>query len=55
MKEVGISDEYEFGVFEELTLHCYDEKLCKDCSNIISEKSHFSGNNSEKHFCKKSS
>ena len=40
MKEVGISDEYEFGVFEELTLHCYDEKLCKDCSNIISEKAH---------------
>ena len=40
MKEVGITDEYEFGVFEELTLHCKDEKIGKDCSNIISEKVH---------------
>ena len=40
MKEVGITDEYEFGVFEDLTLHCEDEKICKDCSNIISEKIH---------------
>ena len=33
MKEVGITDEYEFGVFEELTLHCKDEKICKDFRN----------------------
>lgn len=39
-KEVGITDEYEFGVFEELTLHYKDEKIGKDCSNIISEKVH---------------
>ena len=44
MKEVGITDEYEFGVFEELTLHCKDEKICKDCSNIISEKVHAEAN-----------
>jgi len=40
MKEVGITDEYEFGVFEKLTLHCTDEKICKGCSNTISEKVH---------------
>ena len=34
----------KFGVFEELTLHCKDEKIGKDCSNIISEKVHAEAN-----------
>jgi len=44
MEEVGITDEYEFGVFEKLTLRCKDEKICKDPANVISKKIHEEAN-----------
>ena len=44
MKEVGISDEFQFGIFEKLTLNSNDEKICKNCSDVISEKIHAEAN-----------
>lgn len=38
MKDLGISTECEFAVFENLTLHCKDEKICQDSAKIIAEQ-----------------
>ena len=38
MKDLGILTEYEFAVFENLTLHCKDEKICQDSAKKIAEK-----------------
>jgi len=38
MQDLGITTEYEFAVFENLTLQCKDEKICQDSAKIIAEK-----------------
>lgn len=38
MKDLGISSEYEFAVFENLTLHCDDEKICQNSAKKIAEQ-----------------
>ena len=38
MEELGISHEFEFAIFENLTLHSKDEKICQESANTIYEK-----------------
>ncbi len=38
MKELGIFTEYEFAVFENLTLYCKDETICQNSAKQISKK-----------------
>jgi type I restriction enzyme, R subunit len=38
MQDLGITTEYEFAVFENLTLQCKDEKICQKSAKIIAEK-----------------
>ena len=38
MEELGISAEFEFVIFENLTLHSKDEKICQESANTIYEK-----------------
>ena len=38
MKDLGIETEYEFAIFENLTLHCKDEKICQESAKKIADQ-----------------